>query len=90
MGSDIGYVRVSSVGQNEARQLEGLEVDKIFIDKASGGSTERPALTDLLAWVREGDVVHVHSMDRLARNLQDLRSTVEAECCTDKLIEADL
>ena len=57
MGSDIGYVRVSSVGQNEARQLEGLEVDKIFIDKASGGSTERPALTDLLAWVREGDVM---------------------------------
>jgi DNA invertase Pin-like site-specific DNA recombinase len=58
--------------------LEGLNVDKIFIDKASGGSTERPALTDLMDWIREGDVVHVHSMDRLARNLQDLRSTVEA------------
>lgn len=78
MGSSIGYVRVSSVEQNEARQLEGVTVDKTFTDKASGGTLDRPALSDLLEWVREGDVVNVHSMDRLARNLQDLRKTVQA------------
>lgn len=78
MGSNIGYVRVSSIGQNEERQLDGLKLDKMFTDKASGGSTDRPALQDLLEWVREGDLVIVHSMDRLARNLQDLREVVNA------------
>lgn len=77
MGSSIGYIRVSSVGQNEARQLDGVDLDKIFIDKASGGTLERPELSELMGYVREGDLVHVHSMDRLARNLGDLRDTVE-------------
>ena len=75
-GKRIGYVRVSSVEQNTARQLEGVQVDRTFEDKASGGSTDRPKLAELLAYVREGDTVIIHSMDRLARNLDDLRRLV--------------
>lgn len=75
-GKNIGYIRVSTIEQNTARQLGDIELDKIFTDKCSGGSKKRPALNELLDWVREEDVVHVHSMDRLARNLQDLRSVV--------------
>ena len=72
----IGYKRVSTVDQNTARQLEGVEVDKLFEDKASGPSADRPQLVAALDYVREGDVLVVHSMDRLARNLEDLRSIV--------------
>lgn len=72
----IGYVRVSSVDQNPERQLEGLELDKIFLDKASGKNTDRPQLEAMIDYVRNGDVVFVHSMDRLARNLDDLRRVV--------------
>ena len=68
----IGYVRVSSVDQNTARQLEGVQVDKIFSDHASGKDTARPQLQAALEWVREGDTLVIHSMDRLARNLGDL------------------
>ena len=73
----IGYVRVSSFDQNPERQLEHVEVNKIFTDKASGKDTERPQLDALLSFVREGDTVVVHSMDRLARNLDDLRWLVQ-------------
>ena len=76
MGKRIGYVRVSTVDQNELRQLEDVEFDKSFVDKASGKDTDRPALTQLLEFVREGDHVIVHSMDRLARNLDHLRLLV--------------
>ena len=76
-GQHIGYVRVSSVEQNTDRQLEGVEFDRVFTDKASGKDTKRPALEELLRFVREGDVVIVHSIDRLARNLPDLRRIVE-------------
>lgn len=72
----IGYKRVSTVDQNTARQLEGIEVDKLFEDKASGKSADRPQLVAALDYVREGDTLVVHSMDRLARNLEDLRSIV--------------
>ena len=75
--TDIAYIRVSTTDQNTERQLDGVKVAKTFIDKCSGGSTNRPALTDLLDYIREGDTVHVHSIDRLARNLQDLLSLVE-------------
>src|ERR1700684_3154209 len=68
----IGYVRVSSAVQNMERQLYGVPVDKIFFDKLSGSTKDRPALQDLLNYVREGDTVLVHSMDRLARNTEDL------------------
>ena len=72
-GQRVGYVRVSSLDQNEARQLEGLELDRTFVDKVSGKDMERPQLAAMLHFVREGDVVLCHSMDRLGRNLDDLR-----------------
>ena len=75
-GQRIGYVRVSSFDQNPERQLEHVKVDKVFTDQASGKDTQRPQLDALLAFVREGDTVVVHSMDRLARNLDDLRRLV--------------
>ncbi len=76
-GQRVGYVRVSSVDQNEARQLEGIAVDRKFIDYASGKDTRRPELEKLIEFVRDRDTVIVHSMDRLARNLLDLRRIVE-------------
>lgn len=75
-GQRIGYKRVSSEDQNLDRQLEGVPVDKVFTDKVSGGTTNRPGLEQMLAFVREGDTIVVHSMDRLARNLDDLRRMV--------------
>ncbi|MBN0091514.1 recombinase family protein, partial [Pseudomonas aeruginosa] len=72
-----GYVRVSSFEQNPERQLEQVEVSKLFTDKASGKDTQRPQLEAMLGFVREGDTVVVHSMDRLARNLDDLRRLVQ-------------
>lgn len=79
----MGYVRVSSVQQNEARQVEALEgVARLFTDKMSGKSTDRPGLTELLAYVREGDTVRVASLDRLARNMRDMLALVES--LTDK------
>lgn len=77
-GQRIGYVRVSTLDQNEQRQLDGQTLDRVFTDKASGKDTTRPALAELLRFAREGDIVVVHSMDRLARNLDDLRSLVKA------------
>ena len=76
-GQRVGYVRVSSFDQNPERQLEQVQVDKVFTDKASGKNTQRPQLDALLTFVREGDTVVVHSMDRLARNLDDLRRMVQ-------------
>ena len=76
-GHRIGYVRVSSFDQNPERQLEQAQVERVFTDKASGKDTQRPQLEALLAFVREGDTVVVHSMDRLARNLDDLRRIVQ-------------
>ncbi|MEU2043656.1 recombinase family protein [Nocardia niwae] len=72
----VGYIRVSTVDQNTVRQLDGIEVERTFIDKASGKDTARPQLDELIAFVRDGDTVIVHSMDRLARNLDDLRRLV--------------
>ncbi|WP_135230796.1 recombinase family protein [Deinococcus fonticola] len=75
-GQRVGYIRVSTTDQNTARQLDGVELDRIFEDKASGKDAKRPKLQELLAYVREGDIVIVHSMDRLARNVEDLRRIV--------------
>ena len=77
-GQRIGYVRVSSFDQNPERQLEQVPVDRVFTDKASGKDSRRPELDRLLTFVRAGDTVVVHSMDRLARNLDDLRRIVQA------------
>ena len=75
-GQVVGYVRVSTFDQNEKRQLEGVRVDRVFSDKASGKDVNRPQLTMMLSFVREGDTVICHSMDRLGRNLDDLRKMV--------------
>src|SRR5450756_1838001 len=75
-GQQVGYTRVSSQDQNPVRQLDGVPVDRTFTDSASGRSTTRPQLEAMLAFVRDGDTVVVHSMDRLARNLDDLRALV--------------
>jgi DNA invertase Pin-like site-specific DNA recombinase len=77
-GQRIGYIRVSALDQNVDRQLEGLSLDKVFTDKASGKDVNRPQLEAMLAFIREGDTVVVHSMDRLARNLDDLRKLVQS------------
>jgi DNA invertase Pin-like site-specific DNA recombinase len=76
-GKTIGYMRVSTFEQNTNRQLEGMEFNRTFIDKASGKDTVRPQLEEMLLFVREGDIIRVQSIDRLARNLVDLRRLVE-------------
>ena len=75
-GQRVAYIRVSSTDQNTARQLDGLQFDRTFTDKASGKDTHRPAYNEMLNFVRQGDTVTVHSLDRLARNLGDLRTVV--------------
>jgi DNA invertase Pin-like site-specific DNA recombinase len=75
-GQVVGYKRVSSIGQNLDRQLDGMSLDRIFEEKVSGKDSNRPELQAMLTYVREGDEVVVHSMDRLARNLSDLLSIV--------------
>lgn len=75
-GQRIGYVRVSTLDQNTERQLEGEPLDKTFTDKASGKDTDRPQLKAALEYLREGDTLVCHSLDRLARNLEDLRRMV--------------
>lgn len=72
----IGYIRVSSLDQNTERQLEGVTLDRVFIDKASGRDMNRPQLQAALAFLREGDTLTVHSMDRLARNVEDMLKLV--------------
>ena len=76
-GQQVGYRRVSTLIQNTARQLDSVVLDKVFEDKSSGKNTDRPQLTACLAHLREGDTLHVHSMDRLCRNLDDLRRIVK-------------
>lgn len=75
-GQRVGYKRVSTTDQNTARQLDGAQIDKCFEDKASGKDTQRPQLQAALAYCREADTLVVHSMDRLARSLVDLRKVV--------------
>ncbi len=76
-GHRVGYIRVSTLDQNADRQLDGLELDRIFLDKASGKDSHRQELEAMIDYVRVGDTVVVHSMDRLARNLDDLRIIVQ-------------
>jgi len=74
--ANVGYIRVSSYGQNTDRQLAGLDLDQLFEEKASAKDTKRPVLQECLRYLRKGDTLHVHSMDRLARNLFDLQKLV--------------
>ena len=68
-GQTVGFVRVSTFEQNESRQLEGLKVDCVFMDKASGKNIQRPQLEALMKYVCEGDMVICHSIDRWAGTL---------------------
>ena len=75
----VGYVRCSTIEQNEARQLKMMEeqqAEKLFIDKASGKSTDRAAFKEMMGFVRAGDIVVVESISRIARNTRDLLSIV--------------
>lgn len=76
-GQAVGYVRVSSLLQNEARQLEGVKLNCKFTDKISGKDKNRPELKRCMEHLRAGDTLHVHSIDRLARNLRDLETIVK-------------
>ena len=75
---NIGYIRVSSCGQRTDRQLEGVALDRVFMDKTSGKNMDRPEFQACLRALRAGDMLHVHSIDRLARNLQDLLRIIES------------
>jgi len=77
---NVAYVRVSTVEQNEARQIEALEkhnIDKWFKEKVSGKDTNRPQLQAMIDFVREGDTVYIHDFSRLARSTKDLLHIVE-------------
>jgi DNA invertase Pin-like site-specific DNA recombinase len=76
-GQNVGYLRVSTLVQNTARQLEGVALDITFEDKASGKDTSRPQLEACLKHLRKGDTLHIHSLDRLGRNLDDLRKIIK-------------
>lgn len=76
----VAYVRVSTVEQNEARQIEALEkygIEKWYIEKVSGKDTNRPKLQELLEFVRENDTVYIHEFSRLARSTKDLLDITE-------------
>ena len=72
----IGYIRVSSLDQNTERQLDGLSLDKVFTDKTTGSNLDRPQLKAMIDYARHGDTVIVHSLDRMARNLEDLLNII--------------
>lgn len=89
----IGYIRVSSDDQNTDRQLANLKLDKVFTDKITGIKSKRPGLDDMLAYVRHGDIVVIHSLDRLARDLViliDLVNKFKAKGVTVKFIKENL
>ncbi len=76
----IVYVRVSTIEQNEARQIEALEkygVEKWFMEKVSGKNLERPQLQQMMDFAREGDTIYIHDFSRLARSTKDLLDIVE-------------
>jgi len=75
-GQRIGYIRVSTETQSIDRQLVDIELDKKFIDRVSGKNTNREQYAMMMDYAREGDIIFVHSMDRLARSLYDLKKTV--------------
>ena len=77
---NIAYIRVSTIEQNEGRQVEGLKkynIDKWFMEKVSAKDTNRPELKLMLEFAREGDTIYIHSLDRLARSTKDLLEIVE-------------
>lgn len=75
-GQKVGYTRVSTIEQKSDRQLDGIQLDRVFSEHASGKDTNRPQLKAAIAYLRDGDMLIVHSMDRLARNVEDMLRTV--------------
>ena len=76
----VAYIRVSTVEQNEARQVEIMKdkgIERFFIDKCSGKSLDRPKLQEMLKFIREGDEVYIHSFSRLGRNVRELLQLIE-------------
>lgn len=76
----LGYIRVSTVDQNEGRQkvlMREKEIEKVFLDKCSGKDTNRPKLIELIEFAREGDIIYIESFSRLARSTKDLLELVE-------------
>jgi DNA invertase Pin-like site-specific DNA recombinase len=73
----VGYIRVSSAGQNISRQLVDVKLDKEFVDTITGSTMDRKNLIACMEYVREGDIMVVDSIDRLARNLQDLQTIID-------------
>lgn len=88
VGQRVGYVRVSTADQNTNRQLDGVQLDRVFTDKASGATADRPALQELLGYVRNGDTVLVHSLDRLGRSLRDVQAIIEG--LTDRGVRVEI
>jgi DNA invertase Pin-like site-specific DNA recombinase len=78
MSQSIAYIRVSSKGQNMDRQLEGMTFDRTFAEKISGATKNRPELSLCIEYLRAGDTLHIHSIDRLARSLRDLQEIIDA------------
>jgi DNA invertase Pin-like site-specific DNA recombinase len=74
--ANVGYIRVSTVYQNTVRQLDGIELDKVFTEHKSGKNKDREQLKSMIDYVRDGDTIHIHSIDRLARNLADLKELI--------------
>ena len=75
-GQKIGYIRVSTVDQNTDRQLADIELDKVFEEKVSAKTANRPELQQMLGHIREGDEIYIHDISRLARNIEDLHRLV--------------
>lgn len=78
-GQVVGYIRVSSVDQNLDRQQDSMDAagaERVFTDKASGKDRKRPGLEDCMRYLRDGDTLIAHSIDRLARSLADLQDLV--------------
>lgn len=80
-GKRIGYARVSTIDQHPENQLHGIEIDKLFIEKA-GAYDERPVLKEMLNYLRDDDVLYIQRIDRIARNPSELRDIVQK--ITDK------
>jgi len=76
--SQVGYIRVSSYSQSTDRQLRDIALDKVFEEKVSAKDAKRPQLKHCIDWLRDGDTLNVHSIDRLARNLMDLQAIVQS------------
>lgn len=78
--SRIAYVRVSTIEQNESRQIEALKkynIDKWFIEKISAKDTNRPKLKEMIDYIRENDIIYIHDFSRLARSTKDLLEIIE-------------